>query len=33
MIRVSGEIVEINKFPDGTPRINLDIENIKENDF
>ena len=33
MIRVSGEIVEINKFPDGTPRINLDVENIKEDEY
>ena len=33
MIRVSGEIVKINKFPDGTPRINLDVENIKENEY
>lgn len=33
MIRVSREIVEINKFPDGTPRINLDVENIKEDEY
>ena len=33
MIKVSGEIVKINKFPDGTPRINLDVENIKENEY
>ena len=33
MIRVSGEIVKINKFPDGTPRINLDVENIKEDEY
>lgn len=33
MIRVSGEIVEINKFPDGTPRINLDVANIKEDEY
>ena len=33
MIRVSGEIVEINKFPDGTPRINLNVENIKEDEY
>ena len=33
MIKLSGEIVEINKFPDGTPRINLDVENIKEDEY
>ena len=33
MIRVSGEIDKINKFPDGTPRINLDVENIKEDEY
>ena len=33
MIRISGEIVKINKFPDGTPRINLDVENIKEDEY
>lgn len=33
MIRVSGEIVKINKFPDGTPRINLDVKNIKEDEY
>ena len=33
MIRVSGEIVKINKFPDGTPRINWDVENIKEDEY
>lgn len=26
MIKVDGKIVEINKFPDGTPRINLDVD-------
>ena len=25
MIRVNGKVVEINKFPDGTPRINLEM--------
>ena len=29
MIRVNGEPVNIEKFPDGTPRINLDILNIE----
>ena len=33
MIKISGKIVEINKFPDGTPRINLDVANIKENEY
>ena len=33
MIKISGEIVEINKFPDGTPRINLDVANIKEDEY
>lgn len=30
MIRINGEIVEVNKFPDGTPRMNLDVAKIKE---
>lgn len=30
MIKINGEIVTINKFPDGTPRINIDINNIEE---
>lgn len=33
MIKVNGEIVEVNKFPDGTPRINLDVENIEEYEY
>lgn len=33
MIKINGELVEINKFPDGTPRINLDTENIKEEEY
>lgn len=28
MIKINGKIVEINKFPDGTPRINIDINNV-----
>ena len=28
MIKVDGRIVEINKFPDGTPRINLDANKL-----
>lgn len=33
MIKVNEEIVEVNKFPDGTPRINLDVDNIKEDEY
>lgn len=33
MIKINGEIVEVNKFPDGTPRINLDIANIEERKY
>ena len=25
MIKINGDIVTINKFPDGTPRINIDV--------
>lgn len=28
MIKVYGKIVEINKFPDGTPRINLNVDKL-----
>lgn len=28
MIKVDGKIVEINKFPDGTPRINLNVDEL-----
>lgn len=28
MIKVDGKIVEINKFPDGTPRINLNVNEL-----
>ena len=28
MIKVDEKIVEINKFPDGTPRINLDVDEL-----
>ena len=33
MIKVSGQIVKVNKFPDGTPRINLDVNFIEENEY
>ena len=33
MIKVSGQIVEVNKFPDGTPRINLDVNFIEEDEY
>lgn len=33
MIKVQGEVVEINKFPDGTPRINVDINKIEEHEY
>lgn len=33
MIRVNGKVVEINKFPDGTPRITLDTNKIEEVKF
>jgi len=32
MIKINDKIVEINKFPDGTPRINLDPY-VKENEY
>mgnify|MGYP004509325215 CR=1 FL=1 len=28
MIKINGEVVNINKFPDGTPRINLDVNGL-----
>jgi ribose-phosphate pyrophosphokinase len=30
MIKINGEVVNINKFPDGTPKINIDPDCIKE---
>lgn len=33
MIKINGKIVEINKFPDGTPKINLNVEKIEESKF
>ena len=33
MIKINGEIVTINKFPDGTPRINININNIEEDSY
>lgn len=33
MIKINGEVVEVNKFPDGTPRMNLDAEKIKEDEY
>ena len=33
MIKINGEIVTINKFPDGTPRVNIDINNIEEDSY
>lgn len=33
MIKINGDIVTINKFPDGTPRINIDVNSIEEYDY
>jgi ribose-phosphate pyrophosphokinase len=33
VIRINGEVVTINKFPDGTPRINLNPEDITEDEY
>ena len=33
MIKINDDIVTINKFPDGTPRVNISIENIKEDSY
>ena len=33
MIKISGEVVNIEKFPDGTPRINIDTSTIKEREY
>lgn len=33
MIKVNDKVVEINKFPDGTPRINLNTDEIEEYEF
>lgn len=32
MIKINGEIVNIEKFPDGTPKINLDTDSIEEDE-
>ena len=29
MIKVNDKIIDINKFPDGTPRINIDVQSIE----
>lgn len=33
MIKINSEIVNIEFFPDGTPRVNIDTDNIKENHY
>jgi ribose-phosphate pyrophosphokinase len=33
VIRINGEVITINKFPDGTPRINLNPEDITEDEY
>lgn len=33
MIKINGEVVDVKKFPDGTPRINLDTSTIKEDEY
>ena len=33
MIKINGDIVTINKFPDGTPRININPDNIEEDSY
>ena len=33
MIKIDNEIVQIEKFPDGTPRINIDVNNITEESY
>ena len=33
MIKINGDIVTINKFPDGTPRVNIDTNNIEEDSY
>ena len=30
MLKLNGKIVEIYKFPDGTPRMALDVENLEK---
>lgn len=33
MIKINGEVVDVKKFPDGTPRINLDTNSIEEDEY
>lgn len=33
MIKINGEVVNINKFPDGTPKINIDTDYIAEQEY
>lgn len=33
MIKINGEVVNVEKFPDGTPRINLDTDSIEEDEY
>ena len=33
MIKVNGKIIDINKFPDGTPRINVDVHSIEVEEY
>ena len=33
MIKINGKVVDVNKFPDGTPRINLDTDSIEEDKY
>lgn len=33
MIKINREVVEVKKFPDGTPRINIDCDSIKEDEY
>ena len=32
MLKLNGNIVEIYKFPDGTPRMPLDVENLEKHE-
>ena len=32
MLKLNGNIVEIYKFPDGTPRMALDVENLEKHE-
>lgn len=33
MIKINGKVVDVKKFPDGTPRINLDTDSIEEDEY